>query len=344
MCWPGGPSESTVDRDPMTQPTQEDPPDARREVSPASPSLEHLSTRDARLVRTLFDLGSTIIRVDDEIALFDFACSALAGMDEVTVAWAGLVEPVGDRLHDMAISARDPQTHNLVRMFARDPAQRQALLRGLRQTGAFFVEVVESADPQREIQPWFQLARELAVGSIGFLPIVHERLMLGALVLATESKDFFEEPRRSLLVRLAGDIAAKVDFMSRRHGQLETERLAEEVSTRLHALFESAPIAIAVDQEPHLEVNLAFIEMFGSDPGPRATFESLARFFEPEAFDEMRHLHQRRSLGRAAPARYDTVGIRADGSRIPVLVQIGTLQTESGPRAVIFLTDMSLDV
>lgn len=116
-------------------------------------------------------------------------------------------------------------------------------------------------------------------------------------------------------------------------------RKAEE---RFRALIEQAPVAIRIGRNVQtIYANPRFLEMFGLAGAEEVLGTPLTDQYAPEMRDAIADRVQRRELGLSAPASYETIGMRKDGSRFPVQVATTRVVLVDGPATVVFFDDIT---
>ena len=280
----------------------------------------------ADLTRLLLEAGSLILRAPDEQTLFDRVCRLLVDMGGFRLAWVGLAEPAGDRLSEAAFKARDTATVEALREHARSEQGRRVLTRRLKDREPWVINVRAEREDDDLGNPWASLAARSKAVSIAYLPIVADHVAHGLLVLATDDSGYFTPYRLLGLERLSADVAVKLDWLGRRAVDLARREALERAAARLHAFFDVPPHAILLVSPGTIETNATFARMFGLDGSRSVSRGELGQFFPPDLWKEMVALNRRRSAGKPAPERYEAVGVRADGTRFPILVQVTTLR------------------
>lgn len=116
-------------------------------------------------------------------------------------------------------------------------------------------------------------------------------------------------------------------------------RKAEE---RFRALIEHAPAAIRIGRNVQtIYANPRFLEMFGFAAAEEVLGTTLTDQYAPEMRDAIADRARRRELGLSAPASYETIGMRKDGSRFPVHVATTRIVLGDGPATVGFFNDIT---
>jgi PAS domain S-box-containing protein len=111
---------------------------------------------------------------------------------------------------------------------------------------------------------------------------------------------------------------------------------------RFRALADHAPIAIGLGRYGRtLYVNAAYRRVFGLGDASledRPLLDQVA----PEEHERVLEYIRRRHRGEPAPAAYEFIGLRSDGTRFPCHVEVAQIQLADGPATVAFLTDQTV--
>jgi PAS domain S-box-containing protein len=114
-----------------------------------------------------------------------------------------------------------------------------------------------------------------------------------------------------------------------------SERALRESESRFRTMIQSSPLGISIDREGViLFVNHAFLRMFGLASPDDAVGRLLYQFVPPGPDAPI-------AAAPSAPRAYESIARRQDGSRLPLLVQIETMELNNGPAHVAFLIDLT---
>lgn len=106
-------------------------------------------------------------------------------------------------------------------------------------------------------------------------------------------------------------------------------------------IAEEAPICIAVSRGGVVQwINAAGAGMFGG-PIEAHVGRSIGDYLPAGEWKRVQDLVDRRERGDDVPARYETVGIRDDGSEFPIEVRAVRLDLPDGPASLTFVIDLS---
>ncbi|RYD69587.1 MAG: PAS domain-containing sensor histidine kinase, partial [Verrucomicrobiaceae bacterium] len=122
--------------------------------------------------------------------------------------------------------------------------------------------------------------------------------------------------------------------------QRETELRGSEA--RFRTVVDGAPVAISVSRTGQtLYVNPAYRECFGIGEQEEMEGRSILEQIAPEEHERIRDHVRRRYAGEPVPDSYEFVGMRSDGSRFPVQLEVGQIELSDGPASIAFITDIT---
>ena len=124
--------------------------------------------------------------------------------------------------------------------------------------------------------------------------------------------------------------------------QRKAEALLRQGEERYRLMFEYAPMAITITRGTDVVyANPSCLRTFGL-----ASLDELKRLppletFAPEVRSQILENIRRRSQGAPVPNSYETVGIRRDGTRFPILLYLAQAEFAEGPALLAFILDIS---
>jgi PAS domain S-box-containing protein len=120
------------------------------------------------------------------------------------------------------------------------------------------------------------------------------------------------------------------------------EAAVRESEQRFRTLFQDAPVPIGIARNGiNLDVNQAYASLFGYQRPDELLGKPLLQLVAPEERDRVRTRTERLGASRPEPATNETIGLRADGTRFPLLVHAVRLQLPDGPATVGYFTDLT---
>src|SRR4051812_43581997 len=106
----------------------------------------------------------------------------------------------------------------------------------------------------------------------------------------------------------------------------------------LGALLECAPIGMCLARNGIiLDSNPAYLRIFGFENGADVYGTSSHDRIAPESKAVVEYLTERLRAGARAIPEVEFLGLRRDGSRVPLLVQVQSVTLPDGPATVAFL-------
>jgi PAS domain S-box-containing protein len=122
----------------------------------------------------------------------------------------------------------------------------------------------------------------------------------------------------------------------------QAERVLHESETRFRTLIDQSPVAICVSRNgTGIYANQKFLQSFGLKTLEESIGQHVSTYFAPEFQEESRERIRRRSLGLPVPKEFESVGLRADGSRFPMHVEVGEVSLADGMAEIGFVTDIT---
>ncbi|HET6487580.1 MAG TPA: PAS domain S-box protein, partial [Spirochaetia bacterium] len=124
--------------------------------------------------------------------------------------------------------------------------------------------------------------------------------------------------------------------------QRKAEALLRQGEERYRLMFEYAPLAIVISRGTDVVyANPSCLKMLGL-----SCLEDLRRMpplelFAPEARPQIQENMVRRFQGPSVPASYETVCLRRDGTRFPILLYLAQAEFADGPAMLAFILDIS---
>jgi PAS domain S-box-containing protein len=146
-----------------------------------------------------------------------------------------------------------------------------------------------------------------------------------------------------ILPQMAHDtITGNIIIMENILGKKEVELEAQNTLTRYQTLFESAPIGIVVDRENNiLLTNPQFHKIFGYLPEENLEGMYLSEIQPPEIREFQKERRRKRESGLPEPSSYETIGLRKDGTRINMHVDVIQIDLPDGSANLTFIQDIT---
>lgn len=139
-----------------------------------------------------------------------------------------------------------------------------------------------------------------------------------------------------------GSFVGVVNVGRDRSFEHELARALHVSEERFRTLLEKAPTAIGIGRAGRtVYVNRRYLELFGYDPGTDLTGRPIGEVWAPESRPTVQAIARHRAGGDDAPATFEGLGLRRDGTTFPVHVSSAALDLPDGPATVSSLTDMT---
>ncbi len=138
------------------------------------------------------------------------------------------------------------------------------------------------------------------------------------------------------------DGPATVGFITDLTEEKRAQESLREKDLQFRTFVEQAPIAITVARDGTcLYANQRSAEMSGRERADDLVGRPVYELFAAQLQQESRDRSSRRSLGLDVPSKFQSVFLRADGSQMPVEVEVGTVQLCDGLANIAFISDMT---
>jgi len=177
------------------------------------------------------------------------------------------------------------------------------------------------------------------------LPINH----CGVIILLAAEKPATNLPLTSMLQPVLAHLANAI-VLCRSNDKLiaetdavrkKAEHSLSQSEQSLAALIELSPIGVLFSSDgTTVGANQAFLHMFGYELDEirgRSFLEKVA----PQSREAMIERVRRRAQGEQVEQSYEIVGLRKDGSEIPLLVSANRMELDEGPRTTAFVVDLT---
>ena len=203
--------------------------------------LEQLQ-RQRRLVTVLAETNEVVFRATSIDELFHAAVSVAVEYGGFVGAWIAVLDPVSQRLVDVAHvgEGMDQYLADILVTSRDEPHGRGIGGRAIRLASDQFSSDIDS-DPT--MSPWRDAAARVGYRSSGALPLSVNGEIRGLLSVYAKERSYFNEEERSLVHRLAANVAYGWDARVREDALRESD-VARRTAQRFHLVLSSAPDAI----------------------------------------------------------------------------------------------------
>lgn len=216
------------------------------------------------LLRTLSHANRMILRTQSEEALWREACDICVDTGKAVLACVYVRD--GQLIHRVATAgpaatmlANVPHTLDMNAPEVRGGYTAQALLDGTRLVSNDYV-----LDPRAG--RWREEAVRQGVRAIAWIPIRRAGRVVATLMLCADQRDYFDAGQLQSLDELGEDLSYALENIDRNAERLAAQREVESGRDRFRALFERAPVPMAIlliAERRILEVNEAMCSWYG---------------------------------------------------------------------------------
>jgi PAS domain S-box-containing protein len=115
-----------------------------------------------------------------------------------------------------------------------------------------------------------------------------------------------------------------------------------ESENRLNTIIEQSPVAISFYLNGIcVEVNNAFLRLFGFDDRKNVNGMPIINFVAPEDQSNITERAHRRDMELPTEQTYETIGLRKDGSQFPMSITAAHIKLDEGALNIAYLTDIT---
>ena len=280
-----------------------------------------------------------IARAKSEAEVYEALCRSLVRNADLPLVWVGLVEP---GTHALSVQVAEGEEISLLD----DAAVRgngSPLVSGSISTAlrAGHTHVEDDTGPEPGEPAARAQAREHGVRSYGSFPIRTGHMVVGVLRCLAREIGYFGPPEIAVLEQLTAAASHRLATLESESRRRHAEQRLTTTQLRYQGLFEMAPVAIMVTSRDGIEVNRAFLEMFGYRDQASLEAAGVMSIIDPADVQAVKEL--RTAIGPdSAPARMlQATGRRSDGSTFPLLIEGSQIDLDGTRSGLVFLTDLT---
>ena len=166
--------------------------------------------------------------------------------------------------------------------------------------------------------------------------------VFGVLNIYHSHVNAFDNEEVQFLVELTDDLNFGIASLHTRSARREAEAALEQSEQRLRSLVENAPLGIEITRQGKtLYINSAFLNLFGYTHPDEVTGTSFLKRVPQEFQNELQERNRLRERREPVPGRYESTGLRKDGSCFPIQTDVSLLEWVDGPATLAFISDIS---
>jgi PAS domain S-box-containing protein len=180
-----------------------------------------------------------------------------------------------------------------------------------------------------------QRLQELKVKSLLAYPLIGSNdTLLGVLQLCGEKPRMLFEADRTFFYAVANMLSSAIEHKL-------AEKALTESEEKYRTLVEQATDGVVIVQDGILIfVNPAMSRMTGFELNELLN-SPFMKFIAPDQRDLLMDLYRRRMAGEKIPSVYETMGVRKDGTELPVELNAALIKYQGRPAELVMLRDLS---
>jgi PAS domain S-box-containing protein len=151
-----------------------------------------------------------------------------------------------------------------------------------------------------------------------------------------------EEKTRELEAAYADQTLVSEELRRQIEETAEKEQELRKSEERFRNLIDASPVPVILARDGRIVyTNLALCRMTGYDSPAGIAGRYLLEFVAPDCQEKVAGYIRARSRGEQTDVRYESVGVRKDGSRFPYEISVAVIELSDGPVTMAFVTDIS---
>lgn len=271
-----------------------------------------------RAYATLSQTNGAIVHADKPEALFERICRIAVDSGGYLGAWIGMVDPDGKAILPVASAGvLDDYIRGL--RIGLDPPQAP-------ENSGPTATAVRSGNPfwcndfmnNPATAPWHERARQFGIRASAALPLRRRNHVVGALNLYAGDVAAFDEPMRSLLEEMAGDLSFALENFDREALRRQAEESVRESEALFRGIVQQNVAAIfMIDGDRVLFANPRACEILGYPPGGLDGMNPLRLIAETDRAD-IAGMMENVLSGRLESVERNFSGIRRDGTPVDI--------------------------
>ncbi|KDE59854.1 diguanylate cyclase [Halostagnicola sp. A56] len=204
-----------------------------------------------RLNRIAHDTTHAVITSDTRRELEQQVCDRLADSDAYQFAWIGGLNPGSDEVTPRSKAGSDEEYLERITVTAGDDEFAQGP--GGSALRSQEVQITADVRTDPDFKPWREVALEYGYRSVASVPISHEELVYGVLIVYSTTVNAFSGPERDVLSRLGDVIGHAITAIERREALVsdavvELEFQIDDLADPLVDLSTEASVTVRFDR------------------------------------------------------------------------------------------------
>ncbi len=277
----------------------------------AEKKIHHLN----RVYAALSHINKAIIRIKDRNELFIQACKIAIDDGKFIMSWIGLVNSKSHKVEVVSSYGKTADYLENINIDMLDPKLRKGPTGTTIQTGKHIYSNDIETDPK--MAPWCKKALSLGYKSSIALPLTIEGKTIGAYMMYSAEKDFFNEAEINLLDELASDISFALEYIEKERQRKQVEEALHESETRFRSIVEYSFEAIGLinDKFTFTYANKNLAILFGY-PLEEVIGTNFKKFLASESLKLVAERYRLRQKSEKIPARYEIILLKKNGERV----------------------------
>ena len=303
-----------------------------RALNEAKAKMEHRKVDEHiiklnRIYSVLTSGNHLILRCSNQEMLFKEACRILVEEGLFKMAWVGLVEDNTKTVRPVSCWGCADKYLDCIKISIDKVPECEGPTGQAIRTSRTFINNDTENNPL--MQPWREEALKHNYLSSAAFPLIFNGKSIGALMVYSSERFFFDDKEVQLLEAFAGDISYAVKSMEQEElrkiaetGRRQAEAQAREFGDKLQSLVEDAIVGLYIMQNDRLVyVNRRMAEMLGYQPQELMNMESIRELIYPEDQELVRENIRKRIDGEVPKLQYEFRMLKKNGKIIFVEVQ-----------------------
>lgn len=217
-----------------------------------------------RIYAVLSNINQTIVRVTDRQTLYNEACRIAVDDGKFHMTWIGMVDELTNKFVPVAAAGLAKEYIKLINIDLNDPVLGDGPIGRCIKSGLHYL--ANDIDNNPEMIPMFVNVSQLDYKSSAAFPITVFGKTIGAFLIYSDEKHFFDETEVKLLDELAKDVSFAIEGIETKIKSQQGESARRESEEKFFHVFHTMPdpiVLLSLKDGSINEVNKAFIDTTG---------------------------------------------------------------------------------